>query len=62
MEAHIHLKENEMSGLQAELLSPEVLSNSGKLVELTSKAATLQSEIERLYSRWAELEKKSQPQ
>ena len=58
MEATILKLEMELAGHEAESQKPEVASHAVKLTELTGKMGTLQSEIERLYARWAELEGK----
>ena len=59
MEALIAEKEGKLADLDTFSRIPEVLSNSVELTKLTSQMAVLQSEVERLYQRWAELEGKT---
>jgi ATP-binding cassette subfamily F protein uup len=58
MEAVILEKESRIAELEAESSKPELLTNSVKLLELTREMGELQSEVEKLYARWAELEEK----
>jgi ATP-binding cassette subfamily F protein uup len=58
MEGVILGLESELSRLQAESESPEVASHAVRLTEISGRMGELQSEIERLYARWAELEAK----
>lgn len=58
MEAVIQSKEAELSHLQTEINKPEVQSDSHKINEYYSNIGNLEKEIERLYSRWSELESK----
>ncbi len=58
MESTIFEKESLLAELEAKSQKPEVLSNSIELMKLTQEMGELQAEIERLYSRWAELEAK----
>jgi ATP-binding cassette subfamily F protein uup len=55
MEELILSKEGALTGFQKELDDPATAANSHRLMELTQKISDLQSEIEKLYSRWAEL-------
>jgi ATP-binding cassette subfamily F protein uup len=58
MESTIFEKESLLADLEAQSQKPEVLSNSVELLKITNDMGELQAEIERLYSRWAELEAK----
>jgi ABC transport system ATP-binding/permease protein len=58
MESKIHGLEAKLESLTAESQKPEVASSSSKLTKLTAEMAELQTEIDRLYSRWSELESK----
>jgi ATP-binding cassette subfamily F protein uup len=58
MEAVIQSKEAELSHLQTEINKPEVQSDSHKINEYYSNIGNLEKEIEKLYSRWSELESK----
>jgi ATP-binding cassette subfamily F protein uup len=58
MEGVILELESELSSLQVESGSPEVASHAVRLTEISGRMGGLQSEIERLYARWAELEAK----
>ena len=53
-------KESTLRQKQQELSQPEVSSNFKKLNELTLEISKLEPEIQKLYSRWEVLEKKSQ--
>ena len=55
MEATILAAEEKLAHLTAESAKSEIVSNSAKLMELSSEMSALQSEIERLYARWTEL-------
>jgi ATP-binding cassette subfamily F protein uup len=55
MEEAIQKTEALLTRLQNESLLPDNLSNSNKLRELYEQIAKTQDEIDRLYSRWAEL-------
>lgn len=59
MESTIFELEEKLSALQAESAKPEVVSQATKVQELFAEISVLQTKIEGLYSRWAELEKKS---
>jgi ATP-binding cassette subfamily F protein uup len=58
MESTISDKELLLADLESQSQKPEVLTNSVELLKITNEMGTLQAEIERLYSRWAELEAK----
>ena len=58
MESTISEKETELGELEGHSQKPEIASNSVELLKASEKMASLQSEIERLYARWAELEQK----
>lgn len=53
-------KEDVLKQKQHELVQPEVASNFKKLNDLTSEISKLETEIQKLYARWEELEKKTQ--
>ncbi len=55
MEDTIHRAEKELADLTEESGKSEITSNSVRLLEITKRMTQLQSEIERLYARWAEL-------
>ncbi len=52
-------KEKVLKQKQQELLQPEVSSNFKKLNDLTSEIGKLENEVQKLYMRWEELEKKN---
>ncbi len=56
MEAALHKVETRLTELAMESVDPKIASNAKRLSELTDEMAKAQSEIERLYARWAELE------
>jgi len=56
MEEKIHEAEARLQKLRAESELPDVVSNAARLAELMPEIAGLESEIDRLYKRWAELE------
>jgi ATP-binding cassette subfamily F protein uup len=56
MEAAIQKAEARLAELTEASLSPEFASQPAKLIELSAELAKQQSEVERLYARWAELE------
>lgn len=58
MESTILGLEDKLSAAQAESAKPEVVSQASKVQELYSVIADLQGQLEKLYARWAELEKK----
>jgi ATP-binding cassette subfamily F protein uup len=59
MEEAILKLEQELDENQKEVEKTDVISNSSKLLELTSKIQKLQQVIEKKYDRWAELTAKS---
>ena len=59
MEETIKVLEEKLQAAQTQSVLPEVVSNAGRVQELYTEIAKLQSEIERLYDRWAELEAKT---
>ncbi|KHD87477.1 MAG: ABC transporter ATP-binding protein [Bdellovibrio sp. ArHS] len=59
MESTILGLEEKLGQLQAEAGKPEVVSQASKVQELYAEISKIQVELERLYARWAELEKKS---
>ncbi|MFM8315077.1 MAG: ABC-F family ATP-binding cassette domain-containing protein [Deltaproteobacteria bacterium] len=59
MEEKIHQAESKLCELQREASLTENQSNSQKLTELYQQISDIQNQIENLYLRWAELEKKS---
>ncbi|QDK36936.1 ABC-F family ATP-binding cassette domain-containing protein [Bdellovibrio sp. NC01] len=59
MEATIQELEAKLEAAQAESIKPEVVSNAGRVTELYSEIAKLQAEVDRLYTRWSELENKT---
>jgi ATP-binding cassette subfamily F protein uup len=59
MEAAIKSAEEIVNKLAIESSAPEIATNSSKLHELSQKMAKAQAEVDRLYSRWAELEGKN---
>ncbi|WP_373999081.1 ABC-F family ATP-binding cassette domain-containing protein [Bdellovibrio bacteriovorus] len=59
MEGTILGLEEKLSGLQTESGKPEVVSQASKVQELYVEISKVQAELEKLYARWAELEKKS---
>lgn len=58
IESVILEKEGLLESLKKEMESPEASVQSAKLLEFSQKIASLQSEVEGLYLRWQELEKK----
>lgn len=56
MEANIQHAEARLLQLSIESSSPENATNSVRLLEIAKEMSLLQCEIDRLYSRWAELE------
>ncbi len=57
MEARILEAETRLEQLQAESQMPDNISNASKLAELYRNIADSQLQVEKLYARWAELEK-----
>lgn len=60
MEGTILELEEKLSALQTESGKPEVVSQADKIQDLYSQISEIQAQLEKLYARWAELEKKSQ--
>ncbi len=56
IEAVVLEKENQLTALQKEVESSEVVSDSSKLLQISKAIHELESEIEKLYARWQELE------
>jgi ATP-binding cassette subfamily F protein uup len=59
MEGVIHTKEAKLAELEVQSNDPAILSNAKELTKITGEMGVLQKEIERLYSRWTELEEKT---
>lgn len=57
MEANIRATEKKLQDLAQESGSPVVASNAKRLQEITKEMTQLQAEIDRLYARWAQLER-----
>jgi ATP-binding cassette subfamily F protein uup len=58
MERVIFEKEERLSDLTEQSQKPEVVANAVELQKLMTELAEIQSEVEVLYTRWAELEAK----
>jgi len=58
MEAAIAALENEIATYADQLNLPEMATNSAKLAEVSALHAAAQERLDRMYERWAELEKK----
>lgn len=56
IEAVVLEKENQLTALQKEIETSEVASDSSKLLAISKTISELESEIEKLYARWQELE------
>jgi ATP-binding cassette subfamily F protein uup len=56
IEARIEAAEAKLRALEAECALPDVVSNAERLVALDAEMTSVRSEVERLYSRWAELD------
>ncbi len=56
MEGKIQEAEARLAKAQEESQSPEIQSNSGRLIEIFEDISKRQTELETLYARWAELE------
>jgi ATP-binding cassette subfamily F protein uup len=56
IEGRILEAESRLQTLEAELAHPDVVSNASRLIELSTRIAELRLEIDRMYTRWAELE------
>jgi len=61
MEENIQKAEKNIAEIQAELANPQIQSQAYQLTELYQKLHEAQEARERLYTRWAELEKFNQP-
>lgn len=59
MESQIKNLESRLKIKEEEIASPETLSNHQKLSELSNEIEFLQTQLDTLFTRWAELEKKS---
>jgi len=59
MESTIHKLEAEVAELNKEIEKPENAANSSLLQELSQKLGLKQSELDQLFLRWSELEKKT---
>lgn len=57
IEAKILQLEDELAEKEKLMHLPETVANSSKVSELYTEVSSLQKEIEKLYARWAELEK-----
>jgi len=57
MEANIQKLEKKLAELSADSQKPEVVANAKRLTEITREMAATQAEIDRLFARWAELER-----
>jgi len=55
IEPRILAAEEALEGLKAECHRPEVVTDGPRLVALSRQIAEAQSEVDRLYARWAEL-------
>ena len=56
MEGRIRAAEIRLAELTAQSVHPDCVGNATRLMEITREMAALQSEVDRLYARWAELE------
>jgi ATP-binding cassette subfamily F protein uup len=56
MEARIHEAESRLASLRAEAERPDVVSDAQRVMELHSEMHQLQTEIDAMFARWAELE------
>jgi len=50
--------ESTLKGLEEQMADPAVIADHKKFAAISTQAATLQTEIERLYARWTELDAK----
>ena len=55
MEGNIEKAEGRLAELSLESGRPEVVSNAGRLTEISAEMAKLELEIARMYNRWQEL-------
>ena len=58
MEAAILVAEEKVEALQAESNDPDLANNHERMTSVWADLAAAQSEVERLYARWSELEGK----
>jgi ATP-binding cassette subfamily F protein uup len=58
MESVIAVEESKLAQLQKELLLPDTQNKFSKLAELSTEIARLENKIEKLFSRWEELNSK----
>ena len=58
MEEAILVAEEKVEALQAESNDPELANNHDRMMTVWADLAAAQSEVERLYARWSELEGK----
>ncbi len=58
MEENIFKAEEILHTCQAEMNSPEVISNPIKLTDVCARLGAAQNEVDKLYKRWTELEEK----
>lgn len=56
MEATIEAAEQRKAGLEAQLADPTVYSNGSKVAEVNQALEAITAEVDRLYSRWQELQ------
>ncbi|HVZ74028.1 MAG TPA: ABC-F family ATP-binding cassette domain-containing protein [Polyangia bacterium] len=56
IEARITEADARVAALEAELAHPDVASNAARLVAIDADLMTARAEVDRLYTRWAELE------
>jgi ATP-binding cassette subfamily F protein uup len=56
MEAAIEVAETRKSELETQLSSPGVFSNASKVAELQKELEAVTTEVDRLYTRWQELQ------
>ena len=56
MEEAILVAEEKVEALQAESNDPELANNHERMTTVWADLAAAQSEVERLYARWSELE------
>ncbi len=61
MESTIHKLEAELMEVSGQSLLPENQSNASQLAKCTQKMGELQNQIDSLYARWSDLEKRNQP-
>ena len=57
MESNIQKAEARLEGLTRESQRPEIAASSARLMEITKQMGELQSAIDKMYARWAELER-----